>query len=81
MRHKALFLFLHILISNINIEKAVNTIIFTLRGYSESQASPQKRIEDYSNEQERYIREIDEYITLLRRAFYKEEKYEICLWL
>jgi TetR/AcrR family transcriptional regulator len=57
--------------ANIDIEKAVNIIIFTLRGYSESQTLPQKRIEDYSKEQERYIREIDEYITVLRTVFYK----------
>lgn len=60
--------------TNINIEKVINTIIFTLRGYSESQTIPKKPIEDYSKEQERYIREIDEYITLLRTAFYREGK-------
>lgn len=65
---------------NMDIQKAVDIIIFTLRGYSESQASPEKCVEDYGKEHERYIREMDEYITLLRTAFYKEEKeYEICL--
>lgn len=58
--------------TNIDTNKAVSIIIFTLRGYSESQTTPQKRIEDYSKEQERYIREIDEYIAVLRTAFYKE---------
>lgn len=58
---------------NFNIEKAINIIIFTLKGYSESQTSPEKRIEDYNKEQARYIREIDEYITILRTAFYKED--------
>jgi AcrR family transcriptional regulator len=59
---------------NINIPKAVDIIVFTLRGYSEAQASPEKCVEDYSKEHERYIREMDEYITLLRTAFYKEDK-------
>ncbi|MEY8002035.1 hypothetical protein AB8U03_17965, partial [Clostridium sp. Mt-5] len=58
---------------NFDIEKAINIIIFTLKGYSESQTSPEKRIEDYNKEQARYIREIDEYITILRTAFYKED--------
>lgn len=47
-------------------------IIFTLRGYSEAQASPEKHIEDYSKEHEHYIRDIDEYISVLRTVFYKE---------
>ncbi|QHQ61591.1 TetR family transcriptional regulator [Anaerocolumna sedimenticola] len=55
-----------------DIEKTLNVIVFTLRGYSESQASPEKRSNDYSKEQERYIKEIDEYIAVLRYAFYKE---------
>lgn len=58
---------------NFDIEKAINIIIFTLKGYSESQTSPEKRIEDYNKEQALYIREIDEYITILRTAFYKED--------
>ena len=60
--------------NNIDIQKAVDIIIFTLRGYSESQVSPEKCIEDYSKEHERYLREMDEYITVLRAAFYKEDK-------
>ena len=55
-----------------DIEKTLNVIIFTLRGYSESQISPEKRCKDYSKEQMRYTKEIDEYITVLRTAFYKE---------
>lgn len=57
---------------NLDIEKVIDIIIFTLRGYSESQASPEKRAEDYSKELERYIKEIDEYIAVLRSVFYKE---------
>ncbi|HVI40936.1 MAG TPA: hypothetical protein VM577_09770 [Anaerovoracaceae bacterium] len=60
--------------ANLNTETAVNIILFTLRGYSESQTLPEKSIEDYSKEQARYIREIDEYILMLRTAFYKEDK-------
>ncbi|MDU4658730.1 MAG: TetR/AcrR family transcriptional regulator [Clostridium butyricum] len=56
---------------NNNIQKVIDIIIYTLRGYSEAQALEGKLIEDYSKEHERYIREIDEYINLLRTAFYK----------
>lgn len=59
---------------NFDLEKAIEIIMFTLRGYSEAQASPEKRINDYNQEHERYIREIDEYITVLRTVFYKEDK-------
>jgi AcrR family transcriptional regulator len=59
---------------NLNAEKAVNIILFTLRGYSDSQTSPGKSTEDYSMEQARYKKEIDEYISVLRIAFYKEDK-------
>ncbi|OAA86796.1 TetR/AcrR family transcriptional regulator [Clostridium ljungdahlii] len=57
---------------NIDTHKAVNIIIYTFRGYSEAQASPEKRTEDYRKEYKRYIKDINEYITMLRAAFYKE---------
>jgi AcrR family transcriptional regulator len=60
--------------ANLDVQKAIKIIIYTLKGYSEAQASPEKRIEDYIKEHKRYKREIDEYITVLRTAFYKEGK-------
>ncbi|QHI73435.1 TetR/AcrR family transcriptional regulator [Aminipila terrae] len=59
---------------NVNTEKALNIILFTLRGYSDSQTSPNKRIEDYNKEISRYSKEIDVYISMLRTAFYKEDR-------
>lgn len=59
---------------NIDVSKAIDVIIYTFRGYSEAQASPEKHIEDYNKENERYIKEIDDYIRVLRAAFYKEGK-------
>lgn len=56
---------------NNDIQKVIDIIIYTLRGYSEAQDSEGKLIEDYNKEHKRYIREIDEYITVLRNAFYK----------
>ena len=60
--------------SNLDTEKAVSIILFTLRGYSDSQTSPNKRMEDYSKEITRYSKEIDAYISVLRTAFYEEDK-------
>jgi AcrR family transcriptional regulator len=60
--------------TNLDVQKAINIIIFTFRGYSETQASPEKHIEDYSKEHELYINDINEYISVLRAAFYKEGK-------
>lgn len=57
---------------NIDPEKALNVFLFTLRGYSGAQASPKYRMEDYSKEYARYRREIEEYIIVLRTAFYQE---------
>jgi hypothetical protein len=42
----------------------IDIIIYTFRGYSESQATQGKLIEDYNKEHERYISEIDDYITV-----------------
>jgi TetR/AcrR family transcriptional regulator len=58
--------------ANFDVQKAIDIIIYTFKGYSEAQASPEKHIEDYNKEHERYIREIDDYISVLRAAFYKE---------
>lgn len=59
---------------NFDVQKAIDIITFTLRGYSEAQTSPEKRIKDYSKEHERHIREIDEYIMVLSIVFYKEDR-------
>ena len=59
---------------NFDVQKAIDIIIFTIRGYSEAQSSPEKHIEDYSKEHGQYISDIDEYISVLRTVFYKEGK-------
>jgi Transcriptional regulator len=60
--------------TNLDTEKAVSIILFTLRGYSDSQTSPNKKMEDYGKEITRYSEEIDGYIATLRTAFYKEDQ-------
>ena len=59
---------------NINIQRAIDIILFTLRGYSEAQTSPERTMADYKKEHQRYVREVDEYLVVLRQAFYKGEQ-------
>jgi TetR/AcrR family transcriptional regulator len=54
-------------------KRTIEIILFTLKGYSETQISPGKKIDDYRSEYDRYAKEIDEYIAVLRAAFYKEK--------
>lgn len=56
---------------DIDPHKAINVIMFTMEGYSNSQVGPDKTLEDYEPEYERFLREVDEYIGLLRKCFYK----------
>lgn len=59
---------------DISSEKVIHIIFYTLRGYSDSQTIPGKKIEDYNKELDRYNKDIDEYIKVLRAALYKEMK-------
>lgn len=56
---------------DIDPQKAVDVIVFTMEGYSNREVSPDKKLEDYEPEYERFLKEVDEYIDLLRRCFYK----------
>jgi hypothetical protein len=55
----------------IDPQKAMDVVIFTMEGYAAREASPDKSIEDYEPEYERILKEVDEYIALMRRCFYK----------
>lgn len=56
---------------DIDPHKAIEVIIFTMEGYANKEASPDKTLEDYEPEYGRILKEVDEYISLLRRCFYK----------
>lgn len=56
---------------DIDPNKAVDVIVFTMEGYAAREADPDKTIEDYEPEYERILREVDEYIALLHRCLYK----------
>ncbi len=40
-----------------------------MEGYAAREASPEKTLEDYEPEYDRFLKEVDEYISLLRRCF------------
>ncbi|HYE82048.1 MAG TPA: TetR/AcrR family transcriptional regulator [Clostridia bacterium] len=56
---------------DIDPQKAIDVIIFTMEGYAAKEASPDKKLEDYEPEYERILKDVDEYITLLRKCLYK----------
>ena len=56
---------------DIDPEKAIEVIIFTMEGYANKEARPGMKPEDYEPEYDRYLKEVDEYISLLRRCLYK----------
>lgn len=60
---------------DIDPQKAIDVIVFTMEGYANKEASPGKTLEDYEPEYDRFLKEVDEYISLLRRCFYKEDGY------
>ena len=55
----------------IDDKKAANIILWTLNGYSTSQINANMRMEDYQKEYDRYLKELKEYIDILRKTLYK----------
>lgn len=56
---------------DIDVDMALRVIFFTMKGYSESQAEPEKTTEEYYGEYERYLSEVEEYIQFFRKSFYR----------
>jgi AcrR family transcriptional regulator len=57
---------------DVDVEKAVNIIRWTITGYSDSQMLDRSSsIRDYQKQYERYLSEIEEYFTMFRKLFYK----------
>ena len=52
-------------------KKAANIILWTLNGYSTSQINANMSMEDYQKEYDRYLKELKEYIDILRETLYK----------
>lgn len=56
---------------DVDPKKGVDVIVFTMEGYSAKQVSTEMTLEDYESEYERYLKETEEYISILRRCLYK----------
>ncbi|ATW28537.1 hypothetical protein DCMF_10895 [Candidatus Formimonas warabiya] len=56
---------------DIDPQKAIDVIVFTMEGYANREVSPEKTLDDYEPEYERFLKEVDAYITLLRKCLYK----------
>ena len=57
--------------AGINPEKAANIVLWTLNGYSTSQINATMQMKDYQKEYDRYLEEMQEYISILKNALYK----------
>ncbi len=56
---------------DIDVDTAISTIFYTIEGYAQNEANPKKSTQDYYNEYERYLSDLDRYIRLFRTSFYK----------
>jgi AcrR family transcriptional regulator len=55
----------------IDVDAAIRVIVYTIEGYAQNEAHPDKSTEDYYDEYERYLKDLDRYIKLFRTCFYK----------
>ena len=56
---------------DINVHKAMDVIVYTMDGYANSEVGSDKAQKDDEIQYDRYIKEVEEYIFLLRKCFYK----------
>lgn len=58
---------------DIDIDAAIQVIIYTMRSYAIGEANPNKSMVDYYGEYDRYLNDLERYIRLFRTSFYKQE--------
>lgn len=56
---------------DIDADTAISVIIYTIEGYAQTEANPDKSTEDYYGEYDRYLSDLERYIQLFRRSFYR----------
>ena len=56
---------------DIDVDMAISSIIFTIEGYAQKEADPDKSTADYYGEYDRYLSELERYIHLFRTSFYR----------
>jgi len=55
----------------IDPKKAANIVLWTLSGYSTSQLNTSMSMEDYKKEYDRYLKDLKEYVEILRKTMYR----------
>lgn len=58
---------------DIDVDTAIHVIIFTIEGYAQGEMDSKKTAEDYYGEYDRYLDDLNRFITFFRKNFYKEE--------
>lgn len=56
---------------DIDVDTAINAILYTIEGYAQGEANPDKSTADYYGEYERYLNDLERYIQLFRMSFYR----------
>ena len=56
---------------DIDVDIAIKAILCTIEGYSRGEADTQKISEDYRSEYGRYLNELEQYIQLFKKCFYR----------
>lgn len=57
---------------NIDIDTAIQVIMYTMESYAHGEADSQKTSEDYYSEYGRYLEDLERFITFFKSNFYKE---------
>ncbi|MCR4436015.1 MAG: TetR/AcrR family transcriptional regulator [Clostridiales bacterium] len=57
---------------DIDVDAAIRVILYTIEGYAQDQADPGKSTADYYGEYDRYLSDLEGYIRLFRKSFYRQ---------
>ena len=61
---------------DIDVDTAISTIFFTIEGYAQGKANPNKTTADYYSEYAGYLCDLERYLQLFRMSFYKWGEFQ-----
>lgn len=56
---------------DIDANTAISVILYTIEGYAQKEADPNKSTADYYGEYQRYLNDLERYIQFFRKSFYR----------
>ena len=59
---------------DISVEIATRVILYTMEGYAQNEADPNKSTEDYYGDYKRYLSDLERYIQFFKKCFYRQEE-------